>query len=135
MKNKLSGPGLTLGFRLSAPDMMGESGGVQSSAHHDRISPSDFLHIDNNGDITIILSKSEMGQGVYTAMAMFIAEELECDWARIRIEPAPVNSVYNNPMTGMQMTGGSLIVRTEWDRLRMIGAAAREMLLQAAADT
>ncbi|MRR37992.1 xanthine dehydrogenase family protein molybdopterin-binding subunit, partial [bacterium] len=98
----MSGPGLTLGFRLSAPDM-GATGGIQPTADRSTISPPDFLHIDANGEITLVLNKSEMGQGVYTAMPMLIAEELECDWTRVRVVPAAVRSIYNNPMIGMQM--------------------------------
>lgn len=96
--------------------------------------PADFLRIGPDGTVTMLINKSEMGQGVYTSLPMLIAEELECDWKQIRVEPAPVAAVYNNPLTGMQMTGGSMSVRTEWERLRTVGAAAREMLLQAAAD-
>jgi isoquinoline 1-oxidoreductase beta subunit len=66
---------------------------------------------------------------------MLIAEELECDWNKIRVEAAPVDPVYNHTVFGMQVTGGSTSVPTEWERMRRVGAAAREMLIAAAADT
>lgn len=102
-------------------------------SEHDEINPFDFLHIHPGGEITIIINKSEMGQGVYTSLAMLVAEEMECDWAKVKVQPAPVKTIYDNPLIGMQMTGGSLSVRTEWERYRRIGAMAREMLIQAAA--
>ena len=93
-----------------------------------------FIRIDANGTVTMVVNKSEMGQGVYTSLPMLLAEELECDWTKVRVEPASVASVYNNPITGLQMTGGSMSIRTEWERLRTYGAAAREMLIAAAAE-
>ena len=68
----------------------------------------------------MVVNKSEMGQGVYTSLPMLLAEELECDWTKVRVEPAPVAPVYNNPVTGLQMTGGSMSIRTEWERLRTL---------------
>ncbi len=93
-----------------------------------------FIRIGADGSVTLVVNKSEMGQGVYTSLPMLIAEELECDWTAVRVEPAPVAPVYNNPITGLQMTGGSMSIRTEWERLRTVGAAAREMLIGAAAE-
>ncbi|MHB8111230.1 MAG: xanthine dehydrogenase family protein molybdopterin-binding subunit [Syntrophorhabdaceae bacterium] len=101
---------------------------------YDDLTPFDFIHIAPDGRITLIINKSEMGQGVYTSLAMLIAEELECDWEEVEVQPASVKLVYNNPLLGMQMTGGSLSVRTEWERLRRVGAMAREMLIRAAAN-
>ncbi|MBI4766001.1 MAG: molybdopterin-dependent oxidoreductase [Deltaproteobacteria bacterium] len=93
-----------------------------------------FVRIGQDERVTILVNKSEMGQGVYTALAMLVAEELECDWARVRVEPAPVDPVYNHTAFGIQMTGGSTSVLSEWDRLRQIGAAVRERLISAAAE-
>ncbi|OPY79064.1 MAG: Isoquinoline 1-oxidoreductase subunit beta [Syntrophorhabdus sp. PtaU1.Bin153] len=97
--------------------------------------PEAFVRIGTDGAITIIVNKSEMGQGVYTSLPMLVAEELECNWSKIRVEAAPVDPVYNHTVFGMQMTGGSTSVPTEWERMRKVGAAAREMLVMAAADT
>ncbi len=99
------------------------------------VNPNAFIHIAPDNTVTVMVHKSEMGQGVYTSIPMLIAEELECDWKSVRVEPAPVAPVYANPMFGVQATGGSTSVRSEWDRMREVGAAAREMLLCAAAET
>ncbi len=95
--------------------------------------PNAFIHIAQDGAITIVVNKSEMGQGVYTSLPMLIAEELEADWNRIGIESAPVAAVYNHTGFGMQMTGGSSSVPSSWDQLRRVGASARIMLIRAAA--
>ena len=84
--------------------------------------------------ITFFINKSEMGQGVYTSLPMLIAEELEVDWQKIRIEAAPVAPEYNHTQWGnLQGTGGSTSIRSTWDQLRSAGAAGRTMLIQAAA--
>ncbi|MDD5170376.1 MAG: molybdopterin-dependent oxidoreductase, partial [Syntrophales bacterium] len=96
--------------------------------------PNAFIRIGTDDSVTLIINKSEMGQGVYTALPMLIAEELECDWKRISLEAAPVNPAYNHTQWGvMQGTGGSSSIVSEWERMRKVGAAAREMLLAAAA--
>jgi isoquinoline 1-oxidoreductase beta subunit len=92
-----------------------------------------FVRIGTDESVTVIVNHSEMGQGTYTSIAMVVADELEADWSRIRVEPAPVDPVYNHPAFGMQATGGSTSTWVEWDRLRAMGAAAREMLISAAA--
>jgi isoquinoline 1-oxidoreductase beta subunit len=75
-----------------------------------------------------------MGQGPYTSIPMVVAEELDADWSKVRFEAAPVDPVYNHSVYGMQMTGGSTSTWSEWDRVRKAGAAARAMLVSAAAD-
>ena len=95
--------------------------------------PNAFLRIGADDSVTVILAHSEMGQGIWTGLAMLIAEELECDWAKVRCEHAPAARVYGHPMMGMQMTGGSSSTNGEFERYRTVGATAREMLLRAAA--
>ncbi|KAB0667377.1 xanthine dehydrogenase family protein molybdopterin-binding subunit [Oryzomonas japonica] len=96
--------------------------------------PNAFLRIGTDGSVTVIVNKSEMGQGVYTSLPMLIAEELACDWNKVRVEAAPVAPEYNHAQYGpFMVTGGSSSVRSEWDRLSRAGAAAREMLVAAAA--
>jgi isoquinoline 1-oxidoreductase subunit beta len=95
--------------------------------------PNAFLRVSGDGTVTVIVNKSEMGQGVYTALPMIVAEELACDWKQVRVEASPVAAVYNHTIFGSMVTGGSTSVRTEWGRLAQAGAAAREMLVQAAA--
>jgi isoquinoline 1-oxidoreductase beta subunit len=92
-----------------------------------------WILISTTDAVTIMIDKSEMGQGILTALCMIAAEELDCDWKKIRTEFAPAAKEYFNPAFGMQGTGGSSSVRSSWDPLRKAGAAARMMLLQAAA--
>ena len=92
-----------------------------------------WILISTTDIVTIMIDKSEMGQGILTALCMIAAEELDCDWKSIHTEFAPAAKEYFNPAFGMQGTGGSSSVRSSWDPMRKAGAAAREMLLQAAA--
>src|SRR5580692_4511631 len=92
-----------------------------------------WMLISPDDTVKIMIDKSEMGQGILTALCMIAAEELDCDWKKIRTEFAPAAKEYFNPAFGMQGTGGSSSVRSSWEPMRKTGAAAREMLLQAAA--
>jgi isoquinoline 1-oxidoreductase subunit beta len=96
--------------------------------------PNAFLRIGSDDLVTVILGKSEMGTGIYTALPMMVAEELDVAWENVRVEAAPVNEAYFHPTFGIQMTGGSSSVTSEWERLRKAGATARVMLIAAAAE-
>lgn len=98
-------------------------------------SPNAFIRIGADDSVTIIVGKAEMGQGVYTSLPMMVAEELEADWSRIKVESAPVDAAYNHPVFGIQMTGGSTSTASEWERMRKAGATARVMLIAAAAQS
>ena len=98
-------------------------------------SPNAFLRVASDGSTTVIVGKSEMGQGVYTALPMLVAEELACDWRSVRVESAPVAPAYDHTTFGMMVTGGSSSVWSEWERLSTAGASARLMLVLAAART
>ncbi len=98
-----------------------------------RFAPNAFVRIGTDNIVTVIVNKSEMGQGVYTSLPMLVAEELEADWSKVRYEPAPVDAAYNHPVFGIQMTGGSTSTASEWERFRQAGATARVMLIGAAA--
>src|SRR5678815_2869305 len=74
-----------------------------------------------------------MGQGIWTGLAMLIAEELDADWSKVRSEHAPAAPVYGHPAMGMQMTGGSTSTWAEFERYRQVGAMAKDMLVRAAA--
>ena len=115
-----AGAGLVVGFYLP-------HGG---RANKESFSPNAYLRITPDNKITIVVARSEMGQGVRTALPMILAEELEADWKHIEIEQAGASTLY-----GDQTTGGSASVRTTWDPMRKAGAAAREMLISAAALT
>ncbi|MDP4299458.1 xanthine dehydrogenase family protein molybdopterin-binding subunit [Leptothrix discophora] len=93
-----------------------------------------WVRIGRDDTVTVICGSAEMGQGVLTAIPMLLAEELDADWARVKVEQAPADPAYNNPMFGMQATGGSTTVRGHWEPLRQAGAAARAMLVAAAAE-
>lgn len=124
------GGGLILGFSLPFHEKS-----AAAMLPGEPFMPNAFIRIGPDDTVAIIVNHSEMGQGVYTSLPMMVAEELECDWRKVRIEPAPVDPVYNNPAFGMQGTGGSTSVWTEWERLRKVGASARMMLVNAAAET
>jgi isoquinoline 1-oxidoreductase beta subunit len=96
-------------------------------------SPNAFLRIGRDDSVTVVIAHSEMGQGIWTGLAMLIAEELECDWSKVRSEHAPAAPVYGHPAMGMQMTGGSTSTWAEFDRYRTVGAVAKDMLVRAAA--
>ena len=98
--------------------------------------PNAWVHIADDNSITLISARSEMGQGVYTSMPMLIAEELNVDLRKIKVQIAPPNGkLYGNAMLGgPQLTGGSTSVRDGWEKLRVAGAQVREMLIGAAAD-
>ncbi len=104
-----------------------------AEAAGDAFSPNIWLHIASNDIVTVIVNKSEMGQGVYTSLPMIIADELDADWKNVRMNSAPAEDAYRDPVRKMQFTGGSSSIRDMFEPLRLAGAAAREMLLQAAA--
>lgn len=98
------------------------------------LAPNAFVRIDRDGHVTLVMPQVEMGQGTYTSMPMLIAEELEVELAQVKLEHAPPDDkLYSNPLIGFQVTGGSTSVRGFWKPLRMAGAAARTMLIEAAA--
>ena len=94
--------------------------------------PNAWLQVGTDGNVTLTIDKSEMGEGNHTALAMLIAEELDADWTKVKIGPVPDNPArWSRRMS----TGGSTSVRTSWDILRKAGATARTMLVAAAAQT
>ena len=124
----LAGGGLLLACHLpfGGRDAAAAGGGL--------FAPNAFLRIGPDESVTVIVNKSEMGQGVYTSLPMLVAEELCCDWKRVAFQASPVAPEYNHSQFGpIMVTGGSTSVRSEWDRLSLAGAAAREMLVTAAA--
>jgi isoquinoline 1-oxidoreductase beta subunit len=95
--------------------------------------PNAFIRIDGHGRVTLVMPQVEMGQGIYTAVAMILAEELDADFARVALEHAPPSDkLYANPLFGIQVTGNSNSVRSFWLPLRKAAAGARALLVQAA---
>jgi isoquinoline 1-oxidoreductase beta subunit len=129
------GGGLILALTL--PARAGKSGSPSRSAGHPAGGrPTElnaWLKIASDNSITFIVDRSEMGQGVYTALPMLIAEELNVDLDAIQIAAAPVGDAYVSPGNGGQITGTSNSVQESWDKLRTAGAQARMMLTSAAA--
>src|ERR1700687_993633 len=122
--------GLLIGFYL--PEHL-EALAAAPAAPEAAVALNAWIHVGTDDLVTILIDKSEMGQSILTGLAMIAAEELECDWKKVRTEFAPAEKVYFNPQFGVQGTGGSSATRTSWEPLRRAGAAARMMLLDAAA--
>jgi isoquinoline 1-oxidoreductase subunit beta len=99
-----------------------------------QFAPNAFIRIDHAGKTTLVMPQVEMGQGVYTAIPMILADELDADFSQVALEHAPPSDkLYGNPIFGIQATGNSNSVRAFWKPLRIAGATARAMLVQAAA--
>jgi isoquinoline 1-oxidoreductase beta subunit len=127
----LAGGGLILGFYLPVGARRAEAAQQATPT----FTPNAFIRVGKDDTITVIVNHSEMGQGPYTSIPMVVAEELDADWSKVRFEAAPVDPAYNHSVYGIQMTGGSTSTWTEWERVRKAGAAARQMLVAAAAET
>src|SRR5213078_2093840 len=103
---------------------------VQTAAGPTPFAPNAWLRIGADGIVTLTIDRSEMGQGSQTGLALILAEELEADWSTIRLGPMPENPA---GWSRIMRTGGSNAIRSSWEPLRKAGAAAREMLVSAAA--
>lgn len=156
------GGGLLLGYGLLKPrDLLGSRTVLDTAPGESALNA--WLRIAADGRVTVAVPRAEMGQGVYTALPMLVAEELDVPWAMVSVEQAPIAKVYGNiaalvasvpladhdhgPLArsarfafertarvlGLQATGGSSSVRDAWLPMRTAGAAARAMLLSAAA--
>jgi isoquinoline 1-oxidoreductase subunit beta len=126
----IAGGGLMLGLRLPSLARAADPATDTSEG----FTPNAFLCIDPKGVITFIMPHTEVGQGIYTASSMLIAEELEVGLDQIQVHAAPPSMAkYVDPLLGDQATGGSASIRSDWSRLRQAGAAARIMLIGAAA--
>jgi isoquinoline 1-oxidoreductase beta subunit len=123
----LAGGGFAIGFALPATNAF--------AAVAKTFAPNQWIRITPDNLVTVIVDKSEMGQGVYTGLPMLVAEELDADWSKIRIEAAPAAKEYAHPWFGVQGTGGSSSIRAMWQPLRQAGATARAMLVAAAGET
>ena len=118
-----AGTGLALAFHLP----LWEGLAAQTP---DSFKPNVWVSIDTTGTVVITMHRSEMGQKIWTALPMIVAEELEADWSKVQVRQGDLDPVY-----GGQTTGGSASIRTTYDKLRRAGATAREMLITAAAQT
>jgi isoquinoline 1-oxidoreductase beta subunit len=131
LRSGLAG-GLLLGFHV--PVRAANEAEQAPDDARGKFAPNAFIRIDHAGRTTLVMPQVEMGQGVYTAVAMILAEELDADYAQVTLEHAPPNDkLYGNPIFGIQVTGNSNSIRAFWKPLRNAGASARAMLVEAAA--
>ncbi|MCG8468327.1 MAG: xanthine dehydrogenase family protein molybdopterin-binding subunit [Gemmatimonadetes bacterium] len=126
-RSAAAGGGLVIGFHI--PGFGAER---LLAATVDSLAPNAFVRVGVDDVITIIVHKSEMGQGVFTSLPMILAEELDADWSKVEVEASPSTPEYAIGFGG-QLTGGSTSVMTSWQLFREAGATARAMLVDAAA--
>ena len=121
------GGGLLIGWRVEARP---------NPAAPAAFTPNQWIRIGKDGQVTLVVSQVEMGQGTYTSMPMLLAEELEVELTKVHVEAAPPDDkLYGLPGFGIQVTGASTSVRLLYGPLRKAGATARTMLVAAAAET
>jgi isoquinoline 1-oxidoreductase beta subunit len=124
------GGGLVLGIRHANQREAAAGGGASGRT----LAPNAFVRIAPDDTITVMVGKAEMGQGIYTGLTMVLAEELDVDPARVKVELAGADPAFNVPFMPIQLTGGSMSTSTTYMQLREAGARARAMLLAAAAN-
>jgi isoquinoline 1-oxidoreductase subunit beta len=127
---------LLLGVHLPAALAQSGPGKTVSAAAAKPFEPNAFVRISTDNTVTVVVKHLEMGQGTYTGLPTLVAEELDADWAQIRAVGAPADAKqYNNLFWGeAQGTGGSTAMPNSYEQMRKAGAAARAMLVAAAAE-
>jgi isoquinoline 1-oxidoreductase beta subunit len=126
------GAGLVIGAYVARADKLFAQTAAKPKIN---IAPNTFLIIKPDNTVTVLIKGIEFGQGQYTGMATLVAEELDADWSQMRAAHAPSNpELYKNLAFGMQGTGGSTAVANSYTQMRQVGAAARQMLVAAAAE-
>src|SRR5579883_616549 len=124
----VAGGGMLMSFPLRA---FAQEGGAKAKYV---LRPDAFVRIDPDNGVTFIIPQEEMGQGVYTSLSQLLADEMDVPFDRVTPEPAPPSdTIYGQPAGGGQGTGGSTSIRAFYTALRQVGASARAMLVQAAA--
>jgi len=124
------GGGLVIGLVLPVRGVLAKAQAAEAKP----VQTNAWVRIAPDNTITLICHRNEMGQDVHTSLALLIAEELEVDVDKVKIEQAPVDPIYVNALLGAQITGGSSSVRDAWTKLREAGATARMQLTAAAAN-
>ena len=127
------GAGLVVAFVVPGAKRFAMAAPEAAAAASTGLAPNAYLRVGDDDSVTVLIAHSEMGQGIWTTLAMLIAEELDADWSKIKVEHAPAAPPYAHTAFGMQMTGGSTTTWSEFDRYRQAGATARALLVAAAA--
>jgi isoquinoline 1-oxidoreductase beta subunit len=135
LKSSLAVTGLTLAVSVSPFGYKILNASEKGKEEISGFSPNAWFTITPDNKVTILIGNAEMGQGVLTAHAMLIADELEADWKQVQVRQAPAGAAYKSPILGAQITVGSASVRGFYEPLRKAGAAGRTMLIKAAAST
>lgn len=125
--------GLVLGFQVPLGRQRVQAQAPPPAGAGKLPPPNAFLKIGADDSVLVTIAHSEMGQGIWTTMPMLVAEELDADWSKVKVQHCGVAPAYNHTIFGMQITGGSSSTYSEFDRYRQVGAMARELLVQAAA--
>ena len=134
IRSALAGGGLLVGFHLPAVRKLAAEPLAAPAGEQPAVEVNAWIVIEPDDSVVIRVARSEMGQGVFTALPMLVAEELGCDWNRVRAEYAPANAnLRRDNVYGSMSTGGSRSVRGSQEYLRTAGAVARELLVTAAA--
>jgi len=131
----MAGAGITLAVALPAVAKAANAGATPAAKAAKSFSPNAFIRINPDNSVAVVMKHLEMGQGAYTGLATLVAEELDADWSQLVAESAPADaSLYNNLLMGpTQGTGGSTAIANSWEQMRRAGAAAKFMLVAAAA--
>lgn len=128
----LAGGGLTIAAILPISTLM--KSGQNGKDAIDEFAPNAFIRILPDNTVTVLVKHIEFGQGPYTGLATLVAEEMDADWGQMRAQSAPANiELYVNSILGVQGVGGSTSMASSWEPMRKAGAAARAMLIAAAA--
>lgn len=126
-----TGAGLVIGIRLAEP---GRAKEAVAAGETSAFQPNAFIRIAPDSTVTVLIKHIEFGQGPYTGLATLVAEELDADWSQMRATSAPADiELYKNLAFGMQGTGGSTAMANSYEQMRQAGAAARAVLVAAAA--
>jgi isoquinoline 1-oxidoreductase beta subunit len=132
LKYSITGAGLTIAAGLTPFGIRLVKAADEKSLG---LKPFVYIEISPDNTVTVLVGQTELGQGTHTGLAMLVAEELEADWRQVRVRQAPAAEEFKDPFMNMQITGGSTSIRHRYELLRKAGASAREMLLEAAAQT
>ncbi|MDI9238472.1 xanthine dehydrogenase family protein molybdopterin-binding subunit [Lysobacter sp. LF1] len=127
------GAGLVVAFVVPGARRFAYAAPEAAAAVTTGLVPNAFLRVGPDDRVSVLIAHSEMGQGVWTTLAMLVADELDADWTTVQVEHAPAAPAYAHTAFGMQMTGGSSSTWSEFERYRQAGATARALLVAAAA--